>query len=214
MARLFTAVAALAIGLIGGAEARPVSYEGGWTLIEMTDREMTGGIIHYTLNPSLSLGYRVDWNRKGDVLFNGAQATWLAKRWFGEDYQANVYVYGAAGISTAVGANPGGSDGAVLGGVMADWENRRYFVSYRAEGREEGQFGARFMQVARVGVAPYVGDTGDIHTWLMIEVDHRPDNRREVGVTPLLRLFKGPAMLEAGWSLTDNEPLLNFTYRF
>lgn len=214
MARLLSAVAALATGLTGAAHARPVSYEGGWTVIEMTDREMTGGIIHYTLNPTLSIGYRIDWDRKDDVLFNGAQATWLAKRWYGEDFQANLYVYGAAGVATGVGGNPLGAEAAILGGVMADWENRRYFLSYRAEGRETGAFGASFMQAARVGVAPYIGDTGDIHTWLMVEIDHRPDRPDEIGVTPLVRFFKGPAMLEAGWSLTDNEPLLNFIYRF
>ena len=79
---------------------------------------------------------------------------------------------------------------------------------------EAGAFGASFMQAARVGYAPYEGDTGDLHTWLMIEVDHRPENDEPVGVTPLVRFFKDAALFEIGWSVTDNQPLANFTYRF
>ena len=52
----------------------------------------------------------------------------------------------------------------------------------------------------------------------MVEVDHRSsntsNNTNEVGVTPVVRLFKGAALLELGWSITDDEPLVNFTYRF
>jgi hypothetical protein len=33
-------------------------------------------------------------------------------------------------------------------------------------------------------------------------------------VTPLLRFFKGPALLEVGYNLSDPSPLFNFTYRF
>jgi len=70
------------------------------------------------------------------------------------------------------------------------------------------------MQAARVGFAPYEGDTGDLHTWLMLEIDHRPKNEDDLALTPLIRLFKGPVLIEAGYNLTANQPLINFTYRF
>ncbi|NHK28077.1 hypothetical protein FF098_009195 [Parvularcula flava] len=218
MARFIAAIASL-ICMTSGfmaqpAMARPVSYEGGWTLIEETDRQSTALWVHYTVNPSLSLGWRTEWDRQNDVLFNGPQATWLAKRWFGENYQANLYGFAGAGALEGINGNPADREAAAFIGAMADWETRRLFASYRVRGLEGGDVDGSFMQAARVGFAPYEGDTGDLHTWLMVEVDHRPDAEDPVGVTPLVRFFKGAALFEAGWSVTDDEPMLNFQYRF
>jgi hypothetical protein len=70
------------------------------------------------------------------------------------------------------------------------------------------------MHAARVGWAPYEGDTGSLHTWLMVEIDHREQIKEDTTVTPLVRFFKGAALLELGYNLTDPSPLINFTYRF
>jgi len=215
MTRLFAAVIALLVSMMPNyALARPVSYQGGWTVIQSTDRQSTSLWAHYTFTPKFSLGWRSEWDRRQDFVFNGVQGTYLAKRWFGEDYQANLYATGGVGAATGVDSNVDDTDPAVFAGVIADWETRRLFVSYRNRILEAGDVDASFFQAARVGLAPYEGDTNDLHTWLMIEVDHRPDNADPVGVTPLVRFFKGSAMLEAGWSITDNQPLINFTYRF
>ena len=196
------------------AMARPVSYQGGWTLIEETNRQTTGGIVHYTPDPAFSLGLHAEWDRQQDILFTGAQATWLAKRWFAESSQANLYIWGAAGLAEPVGDTIGSDEFGAKGGIMADWETRRLFVSYRATVRDYGELDASAFQTARLGWAPYEGDTGELHTWLMVEVDQRPDNEEPLGVTPLLRFFYGTALFEAGWSVTDDKPLLNFQYRF
>jgi hypothetical protein len=201
-------------GLATHAVARPVSYAGGWTLIEETDRQATTGILHYTPDATYSVGARIEWDRRDDVLFTGVQGTWLAKRWFGEDYQANLYFWGAAGLAKGVNDNPGDTRAGVQLGLMSDWETRRWFLSYRASMRDFGTLDRSAMQAARVGWAPYEGDTGDLHTWLMVELDQRSELPEPVGVTPLVRFFYGPAMIEAGWSVTDDEPLINFQYRF
>ena len=70
------------------------------------------------------------------------------------------------------------------------------------------------MHAARFGWAPYAGDTGELHTWLMLEIDRRGHFDDKTSVTPLLRFFKGPALLELGYNLTDPSPLVNFAYRF
>lgn len=206
-----------ATALLGAASqsiARPVSYQGGWTLIEETDRQSTSVLLHYTPDPAYSVGLRVDWDRDQDLLFVGPQATWLAKRWFAPDSQANLYVWGAAGLVQGVDNNPAASNEGVQFGVMSDWETRRLFASYRATVRDYGQIDRSFMQAARLGFAPYEGDTGDLHTWLMLEVDHRPDAQEPLGITPLVRFFYGPVLFEAGWTVTDSAPLLNLQYRF
>jgi len=217
--KAFIAVAIVAaLQAAPAASARPVSYAGGWTLIQETDRQSTTGLIHYSPEASFSVGARAEWDRRDDVLFTGVQGTWLAKRWFGEAHQANLYLWGAAGLAQDVGKgvsdSPSLTEPGVQLGIMTDWETRRLFLSYRASARDFGKLDASVMQAARVGFAPYEGDTGDLHTWLMIEVDHRPDNLEPLGVTPLLRFFYGPALFEAGWSLADDQPLLNLQYRF
>ena len=214
MTRICAVFAALCMLVATQAEARPVSYEGGWTVIEETDRQSTSLWTHYTVSPALSIGWRTEWDRHDDLLLNGPQATYLAKRWFGENYQANIYLFGGAGVVHGVGANDADARAAGFVGILADWETRRLFVSYRARGLEGGNDASAFYQAGRVGFAPYEGDTGDLHTWLMVEVDHRPENPDPVGVTPLVRFFKGAALLELGWSVTDDQPLANFTFRF
>lgn len=210
--RQICAVAALSLGLPVVADARPVSYEGGWTIIEETDRQSSAVWLHYTLNPHLSLGWRTEWDRKDHFVFNGPQATFLAKRWFGENYQANFYAFSGGGITAY--SHDSQSVGAVFAGLLADWETRRWFASYKMRGIEGGNDLSSFTHAARFGFAPYEGDTGDLHTWLMVEVDHRPENREPLGVVPFVRFFKGSALFEFGWSVLDNEPLINFTYRF
>ena len=208
-------IAAVAILLAAGsAQARPVSYAGGWTLIEESDRRSTSALVHYTPDASYSVGARLDWDRKQDLLFTGVQGTWLAKRWFGRDHQANLYGWGAVGAARGVGSNPGGTELAGQVGVMADWETRRWFVGYRAAARDYGALDASAFQAARIGVAPYIGGTDDLHTWFMVEVDNRPDADNSVDVTPLLRFFYGSALFEAGWSVEGSEPMINFQYRF
>jgi len=217
MARISRAVLAApaAAALFGAiAEARPVSYAGGWTAIERTDRQSTALWAHYTLTPTLSVGWRSEWDRRRDVLFQGVQATALAKRWFGENHQANLYGFAGAGVAYGVGENETDASPAAFVGVLADWETRRFFLSYRARAIDAGRVEAQAYQAARVGVAPYVAGTDAIHTWLMLEVDQRPNNPEPVGVTPLVRFFKGAALLELGWSVADDQPLANFTYRF
>lgn len=213
MLRIALITAAL-FAFTSDAFARPVSYTGGWTLIEDTDRQSTSALVHYSPSQEYSVGLKADWDRNSDILFTGVQGTWLAKRWFGEEHQANLYFWGAAGLAEGIDSNEGGDEVGTQIGVMADWETRQLFVSYRASARDYGSLDKSAMQAARVGFAPYAGDTGELHTWFMLEVDNRPDADEPIGVTPLLRLFYGSALFEAGWNLTDDQPLLNFQYRF
>jgi hypothetical protein len=202
-------------GLIGlPISARPVSYAGGWTLIEESDQQSTSVLVHYSPASNWSIGPRVEVNRDLDYALYSIHPTWLAKRWFGSDYQGNLYLHAGAGLATGINDNPLGDDFAIHGGVMADWETRSLFAGYRSRYLDAGHFGDQFSQAARLGFAPYVGDTGDLHTWLMLEIDHRPEADDTVTATPLIRLFKGPLLLEAGYNLSAKQPLFNFTYRF
>ena len=194
--------------------ARPVSYTGGWTIIEESDRQASSALVHYTPAPSWSIGLRTEVNRDNDYAIYSVHPTFLAKRWFGKDYQGNLYFHGGIGVASGVDGNPLSDETAIYGGIMADWETRSLFAGYRSRYLDAGHFDDQFMHAARVGYAPYEGDSGDLHTWLMLEIDHRPEDDDPITATPLVRLFKGPLLLEMGYNLTVNQPLLNFTYRF
>ena len=196
------------------AIARPVSYVGGWTVIGESDRQSSSALVHYTPSPNMSLGFKTEVNRDSDFAIYSVYPTVLAKRWFGADYQGNLYFHGGIGVASGIHDNPGSDQLAIYGGVMADWETRSLFVSYRNRYLDAGHFAGQFMQAFRAGFAPYEGDSGDLHTWLMLEIDHRPSDPDSITATPLVRFFKGPLLVEAGYNLTVNQPLFNFTYRF
>jgi len=200
--------------LCNAAIARPVSYTGGWTLIETSNRAATAGLVHYSASYNFSLGFRHERQRDDDVALTAIQPTFLAKRWFGKTYQGNLYFTGGIGTASDRSNGHQSSDTATFVGVMADWETRTVFVNYEARFLEQRTLGNHSMHTARFGWAPYEGDTGELHTWLMLEIDHRDHFEEETAVTPLLRFFKGPALFEVGYNLTDPSPLANFTYRF
>jgi hypothetical protein len=206
--------ALLAACLSTAARARPVSYEGGTTALIENDSQSTAIWVHYTPHHQRSFGARAEWNREDDFVFVGGQATFLNKRWFGDDHQGNLYTFAGAGGAEGISDNPLDPSLAAFLGVLADWETRSLFVSYKARAMVIDGADRTAMQAARIGFAPYEGDFGDLHTWLMVEVDHSPERRDAVGVTPLIRFFKGPLLLEFGYNVTVEEPLFNLAYRF
>lgn len=212
MKSLYAACACFVAGT-AAAEARPVSYEGGWTLIAEHDRASTTGLVHYTPHFEWSVGLRTEWMRDEDLVFTGIQATHLVRRWFEPDSQANIYGFAGVGRAEGVDTNPRGAEAAGFVGLMGDWETRRWFVSYETRLSDFGE-GWDAMQAARLGWAPYEGDFGDLHTWIMVEIDQRPERDQPVTATPLLRFFKGHALLEVGYTPAVEQGFASFIYRF
>lgn len=200
------------------SEARPVSYPEAWTVQTFNEAERNALLIHYTTTPKAAYGLRIEDRGYDDHVFYGGQHNRLLKRWNAPDSQANLYLKLGAGVA-AGDFNTGDSESKAAGfaQVAADWENRHLFFS-AAAGTYAFEGAMMTEQSARIGVAPYAAEFGALHTWVMVQVDHRPDadetlGAEELTVTPLLRFFKGPALMEIGYSSND-EPLFNFTYRF
>ena len=205
----------LAIGFAWSAfaaEARPVSYPGGWTAMQKNNGDFSSLHLHYSPTFRDSIGLYSERNWLGDWHFTGVQYNRLVKRWNRPNMQANLYVKAGAGQ-----ADPfrDGADVDVAGfvGVAADWETRRWFVSYEGRAYDLG-FTQDARQAARIGVAPYIGDFGDLHTWLMLQVDNRPEAETPTTVTPLVRLFYDVQMLEIGYTPETEELMLNWIVRF
>ena len=201
-----------------GAQARPVSYPEAWTVQTSNEAERNAALAHYTIDPRWAVGLRVEDRTYEDHVFVGVQSNRLLRRWNAPDSQANLYL--KLGAGAARGAFLGEETETRPGGfvrVAADWEDRRAFVSGALGTTAVSGMWMREAS-ARVGLAPYVAEFGALHAWLMVQADYRPDAPQARGaetltVTPLVRLFKGPVLVEAGWS-TNDEPLLGLTYRF
>ena len=191
--------------------ARPVSYPGGWTLMSMNDGDRYSTHVHYSPTAKYSLGYRAEYWREFDFQVHALQLNQLLKRWNKKHSQANLYLKTGVGLTNP--DHPGDVEPLGFAVLAADWETRRYFVSYEGRLTASPDVSENFRHKARLGVAPYIADFGQVHSWIMLEARHAPESRNEFVITPLLRFFKGPSMLETGYS-SSGKILFNFIYRF
>lgn len=201
----------LGVGLIApSAQARPVSYPGGWTLMLMNDGDRNSAHVHYSPTAKTSIGYKFEYWHDRDFTLNAFQMNHLLKRWNKLDSQANFYLKTGLGAAYSDADEfDGETDPAGFIGLALDWENRSYFVSYQNRYTGAGNIDDFYQQSFRAGWAPYKGDYGDLHTWFMFQVDNMPEADKNLTVTPLIRVFKNVHLLEIG---VNNRGKLLFNY--
>lgn len=194
---------------IGYAEARPVSYPSGWTAMFMNDKDTNSSHIHYSPTAKYSIGWRHDYMRDTSAHIDSIQLNNLLKRWNKPGEQANFYLKSGVGV-----AYDGDEvEPSAFTGIALDWETRRYFTSYENHLLHAGDIEKHIKHKARVGIAPYIGNYGDLHTWLMFQVDYDAGADDSFSPTPLVRFFKNSSLLEAGYNFDDGI-LFNFVQRF
>lgn len=175
----------------------------------MNDVSSYSNSISYSPTAFEAFGVRSDYMREDDVWLTTATYNRLLKRWNKANSQANIF------LQTGIGMANGGDDKSAAGsiGIEADWETRRYYVSYENRYVHAGDVMREYSQKARVGIAPYVGGYDDVHTWFMLQVDHRPTDHDNVTVTPLVRVFNQEVLGEFGIS-HRGDVLANITWQF
>ena len=194
--------------------ARPVSYPGGVTLDVMNNGDEHSLLLHYSPTAKYSLGLRSEYRRAPEFSMTSIQLNSLIKRWNQKDSQANFYIKSGLGYADRNSSRfEDESSVAAFTGIAMDWETRRYFVGYENRYLDAGNIADFFVQKARVGVAPYIANFGDLHTWMMLEVEHEPEDEDTWTVTPLLRFFKDVHRIEVGMS-NHNDAMFNWTIRF
>lgn len=205
----------LIMAITADLHARPVSYKGGTTLMLKNDHDANVAHLHYSPTVNYSIGYRVEYQRDKEYWLHMGQLNNLVKRWNNPDSQANIYLKSGLGVATGYKNNNQSynEQAAFFTGIAMDWENRRYFISYENRYLNAQDIDKQFRQSARLGVAPYIGEYGDVHTWLMLEASHNPKMSKKYVLTPMVRLFHGPNLGEIGFS-TEKTLLFNYTRRF
>ena len=193
------------------AVGRPISYSGGTTVMQNNGPIKHNVHIHYTPHYTYSIGYVWEHYRNDDIDLNGIQLNYLIKRWHYLHAQGNLYFKTAFGDAEQSSQH----DLYAMVNLAGDYETQRIFTSYDIKVyRSNGHIMDQFQQSARLGVAPYIGDYGDLHTWLMLELSHQPNYSGDTFIlTPLVRLFKGTKLVEVGYS-SDHRLLFNWVLRF
>ncbi|MAF68031.1 MAG: hypothetical protein CMH25_01640 [Micavibrio sp.] len=195
-------------------QARPVSYPGGITAMFMNNGDVNSAHVHYSPTAKYSLGYKYEHWRDRDFNMHALQLNNLIKRWNKKETQANFYIKSGVGVAHSLDDSvTDKNDFAAYTGLALDWESRRFFTSYENRYTDAGDIDDFFMQSARVGVAPYIGDYGDLHTWLMLEVEHSPKSDDKFTITPLVRMFKGVHLVEGGVS-NRGDVMFNYVVRY
>ena len=195
--------------------ARPVSYHGAWTMMFRNNAERNAVHVHYSPNVWNSVGYYTEYRPKKKYQLHAFQWNALLERWNQPTSQANLYL--KSGLGAARNENRDLDSKQIMGagflGLAVDWEDRRFYTSYGNRYNKAGELSEFFEQHIRFGIAPYIGDYGDWHTWLILGLSHFSDEPKEIRKEFLVRLFKKVHLLELGLD-NDGKYILNWILRF
>ncbi len=183
-------------------EARPISYSGGSTAMLITDNMKDSVYYHYSPTYKYSVGIETVKDLIFDQEYSYLRFTYLMNRKNTRHSQRNLYFQ--SGISSK------GRDN-VFYGIHGDWETRRVFTGFGFKEVENitQDYQDYFLQA---GIAPYIGEYGDLHTWLMLK-SKKNTLTNEWQTYPVLKFFKGDFLIEFGYDSKINWDV-HMMYRF
>ena len=190
-------------------QARPISYPGGWTIMQLNNDQKNRIHIHYSPKMNYSIGLAIE--RKNNNQLTNLQLNQLIYRHNTKYSQGNLYLKTQPGIIWDKKQTKLNTRITISG----DWETRRYFSQYDISGEYTYQKQTQVNQKLRLGVAAYKANYNAIHTWFMIQINSKFKNNQFQNheITPLIRLFKGTVLTEIGLSL-NKKILFNIIKRF
>ena len=185
-----------------GLDARPISYSGGSTIMSFSDNIKDSLYYHYSPSYKYSVGIENISDKYFDDNYSYVRFTYLLNRKNTENSQRNLYLQ--SGISSK-GFNE------FFYGMHGDWETRRLFVGFglKETKRKIHDYSEQYYQI---GVAPYLGDYGDLHTWIMIKAKEN-SLENKWSTYPVLKFFKGNVLVEFGYG-EKTEWDVHLMYRF
>ena len=181
-------------------ESRPISYSGGHTLMHFNDSMKESVYYHYSPIYKFSMGLETMKNKVFSSNETNIRFTYLINRKNKKLSQRNLYLQSA--ISS--------KDNNYAYGIHGDWETRRYFIGFDyKEVKNIIDYSDKHIQL---GLAPYLGEYGDLHTWLMVKTKKNSLNNKQI-TYPVIKFFKGNVLLELGYdNKTDWD--IHLMYRF
>lgn len=196
------------------ASAHPVTFEGGYSFMAEMSRPLQSYSVGYSPRWWWSTGAAVE-TVDQERIYSSVHFGVLLKRWNLEHAQGNFYVFGGPGYYTQrVQGHVIDDGGFTRMGAQLDFETRRHYFNARyVERRTFDGFDAldNLYDVA-VGIAPYVANYSDIHTWIILRYMDG-DKMRESMLSPTVRFFYRNFFWEVAMS-TRGEPQLNLMTHF
>ena len=181
-------------------EARPISYSGGHTLMHFNDSMKESVYYHYSPTYRYSFGIESLKDKAFNTSISYLRLTYLLNRKNTKNSQRNLYFQ--SGLASKDNDN--------FFGIHGDWETRRYFVGFNY--KEVNNIIDYTDKHIQLGVAPYLGKYGDLHTWLMVKTKKNSLNNKQI-TYPVVKFFKGNFLLELGYDKkTDWD--IHLMYRF
>jgi hypothetical protein len=187
---------------IGHVEARPISYSGGSTMMFMSDKIKESIYYHYSPTYKYSVGIESVKDKFLDKDYLYLRLTYLLNRKNTKNSQRNLY------FQSAISPNNLNDN---FYGIHGDWETRRLFsgFGYKKVINNIRDFSEQYYQL---GIAPYIGEYGDFHTWIMIKSKKNSLNS-DWKTYPVLKFFKGDFLAEIGYD-ADLDWDIHMMYRF
>ena len=155
---------------------------------------------HYSPTYKFSIGLETMQNKVFSTNETNIRFTYLLNRKNKKLSQRNLYFQSAFSSK----------DNNYAYGVHGDWETRRYFIGFDyKEVKNIIDYTDKHIQL---GFAPYLGEYGDLHTWLMVKTKKNSLNNKQI-TYPVVKFFKGNVLLELGYDKkTDWD--IHLMYRF
>ena len=171
-----------------GLDARPISYSGGSTIMSFSDNIKDSLYYHYSPSYKYSVGIENIRDKYFNDNYSYVRFTYLLNRKNTENSQRNLYFQS--------GINSEGFNKSFYG-MHGDWETRRLFVGFglKETKKKIHDYSEQYYQI---GVAPYLGDYGDLHTWIMIKAKEN-SLENKWSTYPVLKFFKGNVLAEFGY---------------
>jgi len=193
-----------------GSEAKPLSYVDGTMVMQENDETGHTLSLDYTFTPTEAFGVYIKQEENGKEIFMFTpEINTLLKRWNLADGQGNIFNMSGAGVATYRGNN----QPSLWTAFLADYESRRWFLSYEPRFVWDGNIEKSVWQRARIGFAPYLANYDDLNTWIMFQVDHHPAKHDHFVATPLIRIFYKTCLFEVGYS-SNQHIMLNWQIQF
>lgn len=194
---------------LGTAHAHPVAYQGAIGLMGYHQADMLEWQALYSVTSWFSFGVDYSWDRMNGPERQVAvgRVNWLAHRWNGRDYQANLYLSAGAGMLERLGT----TQGTGLAAVEADYETRKVYFSGKVQSVLAKGAGFSSYQL-RAGVAAYPGEYEGLNTWGIVQLQYFPEAASDqLRVGPVVRFFYRNVLWELG---VTSEGLWNFNFMF
>ena len=190
------------IFLIANVDSRPISYSGGSTMMTMSDDMKESIYYHYSPTYKYSVGIESVNDKFFDKDYIYLRFTYLLNRKNTKNSQRNLY------FQSAISPDDLNDN---FYGIHGDWETRRLFsgFGYKRVINNIRDFTEQYYQV---GIAPYIGEYGDFHTWVMLK-SKKNSLSGDWATYPVLKFFKGDFLVEIGYD-SDLDWDIHMMYRF